>query len=177
MDHLRRTHGYQFEYVAVYDYGTFRSENPFETNPHIHVAINMIYTIPQKHLLEDWNRIIADQLSTFHDTKRSAYLFIKKSRTQSVKRYFARRIAGILGNKPDTFTLADRMTVEDYNSLIRGSRLLKSFTIRRFSSNVVHICGKRCLNCGAELIYTFCSVETAAILEESDKLSRCFDDG
>lgn len=150
-----------------------------ETNPHLHIAINMLFTIPFSHLVSDWCKFMEIKIPREmqmqitdryplerHDLAKVPYVFIKKSKTSAVKKYFPTRIAGGLGHGAGRKLLEDVMSNQQYVEIIYGSRLLSTSTSSRLSCINVQNCGRECEKCGS--LIEFFVVPYEFCLSDSD---------
>lgn len=111
---LRRD-GFKFQAVGVFDYGNPKTQDSLETNIHIHVALDLpgSFYLRYAYLQKLWAN------ATGID---NAVIRCVKARKTAVIRYFSRRIAGDYGHGSEIVLLQEFMSVEQFDTLIRGSR-------------------------------------------------------
>lgn len=122
---ILRRKGMQVRAIAVFDYGNPKSEDPLETNIHIHTAFAARF-INYDMLCNAWRRATGNPFAVVRvaenktkDGKRTTDISTRK-----VFSYFARRMSGDFGHGHNVVSFLEMgMSTTQYDHLVRGSRV------------------------------------------------------
>lgn len=139
---LRHKHNYQFIGVKIFDYGNPSDLQGMITNVHIHMAMNMLYTIPASLLSKIWRDVTGIP---------NAIVKIKKSRTKAVLKYFARRVAGDFGHGMERRSFDSVMTLEQYEKFVYRTRAFTVSFPKGYPCKHRAVLSQKCSYCGGDL--------------------------